>query len=83
MFSGRSTTQLEPKVLTLLKFCDKEARMTKKRKVIAVALAIWILVAIYLASKTLDELRSNKQFSGYDEILSMKYIIFPSLRDQE
>ena len=58
--------------------------MTKKKKLIAVALVIWILGAIYLASKSFDAFRSGKHFSG-DDTLTMKRIMFPSLmtRDQD
>ena len=59
--------------------------MTKKKKVIAAALVIWILGGIYLASKSYDELRSGKHPTGDDDTLSLKRIMFPSLmmRDQE
>ena len=59
--------------------------MTKKKKVIAVALVLWILGGIYLASKSFDEIRSGKHLSGADDTLTLKRIMFPSLmtRDQE
>jgi hypothetical protein len=58
----------------------------KKKRLIAVALVIWILGLIYLGSKSLDEFRSGKKpFNGDDTLTFMKNIIFPSLksRDQE
>ena len=59
--------------------------MTKKKKLIAVALVLWILGAIYLASKSFDEFRSGKNLGGGDDALTMKRIMFPSLitRDQD
>jgi hypothetical protein len=58
----------------------------KKKRLFAVALVIWILGLIYLGSKTLEEFRSGKKpFSGIDDTLTLKNIVFPSLksRDQE
>ena len=57
--------------------------MTKKKKLIAVALVIWILGAIYLGSKSFNELRSGKHLSGADDALSLKRIMFPSRMMQE
>jgi len=58
--------------------------MTKKKKFAAVAFAIWLLVAMYLASKTFDEFRSGKAPGGTDDTVSLKRIMFPSLmRDKE
>jgi hypothetical protein len=57
--------------------------MTKKKKFIAAALVIWILGAIYLASKSYDEIISGKHLSGNDEALSLKRIMFPSRMMQE
>jgi hypothetical protein len=60
--------------------------MTNKKKcILAVALVVWILGAIYLASKSFDEYRSGKHLSGGDDTLTLKRIMLPSLmiRDQE
>ena len=58
--------------------------MAKKKKLIAVAFVIWLLAAMYLASKTFDEFRSGKPPGGADDIVSLKRIMFPSLmRDKE
>ena len=60
--------------------------MTRKKKcILAAALVIWILGAIYLAFKSFDELRSGKYPGSGDDTLSLKRIMFPSLmtRDQE
>ena len=53
--------------------------MEKKKLILAGALLIWIFGAIYLWSKTVEELHSDKQPVG--DSLTLKYIIFPSLRD--
>ena len=57
--------------------------MSKNKKIIAVALVIWILGGIYLASKSYDEILSGKHLSGADESLTMKRIMFPSLMMQD
>ena len=58
--------------------------MTKKKKFIVGALVIWVLGAIYLGSKSFEELRSGK-VSGGDDALSLERIMMPSrmTRDQE
>ena len=57
----------------------------KKKRILAAAFVIWILVAIYLGFKSLEEFRSGKQFSGVDDTVTLQNILFPSLRmrDQE
>jgi hypothetical protein len=55
----------------------------KKKCILAVALVVWILGAIYLASKSLDEYRSGKHLSGGDDTVTLKRIMFPSLRMRE
>jgi hypothetical protein len=58
--------------------------MPKKKKIIAVAFVVWLLVAIFLAAKTLDDLRGGyKQPVG--DPLTLEQILFPSRRmgDQE
>ena len=59
--------------------------MAKKKKYIAVALALWILGAVWLASKSVDALRNGAQAGGVDDALSLQRIMFPSLmqRDQD
>ena len=57
--------------------------MTKKKKVIAVALVLWILGGIYLASKSYDELQSGKYPGSGDDTLTLKRIMFPSLMTQD
>jgi len=59
---------------------------SRKKRIFAVALVIWILGLIYLGSKSLDEFRSGKKpFDVDGTLMFMKSIIFPSLksRDQE
>jgi hypothetical protein len=57
----------------------------KSKRILAAALAVWLLVAIWLASRTLDDLRSGKNPGGSGETLTLEQILFPSLkmRDQE
>jgi hypothetical protein len=64
--------------------CNKTVT-NKKKCVLAVALAVWILGAIYLGSKTFDEYRSGKQPTDGADMLSIKRIMLPSLmmRDKE
>jgi hypothetical protein len=58
--------------------------MTKKSKrIFAAALVIWVLGAIWLASRTLDDLRSGKQPGSSGEALSLEHILFPSLKLRE
>jgi hypothetical protein len=59
--------------------------MNKKKRIFTVVFAIWLLVSIDLASKTFDDFRSGKPLSGSDDTLTLRHIIFPSLkmRDQE
>ena len=60
--------------------------MTNKKKgILAAAFVLWLLVAIFLASRTFDELRSGKRPGGGDDTLTLERIMFPSrmLRDQE
>jgi hypothetical protein len=59
--------------------------MTKKKKrLLALALVIWVLGSVYLASKTFDYYREGKQ-AGADDSLTLERIMFPSrqMRDQE
>jgi len=59
--------------------------MTKRKKsLLAAALVVWVLGALWLASKTLDDFRSGRP-SGGDESLTLERIMFPSQlsRDQE
>jgi len=56
----------------------------KHKRIIAVAIVIWLLGAIYLGSKALDEFRSGKQPFSEDETVTLKNIIFPSkMRDRD
>ena len=57
----------------------------KKKCLFAVALAVWILGLVYLGAKSLDEFRSGKVPFSDDGALTLKTIVFPSLksRDQE
>jgi len=59
--------------------------MTKRKKsLLAAAFVIWVLGAIWLASKVLDDFRSGRQPGG-DDSLTMERIMFPSrmARDQD
>jgi|GEM_PF-2266399 hypothetical protein len=56
----------------------------KKKRFYAVALVIWILGLICLGSKAFDEFRSGKiPFSNADDTITLKNIMFPSLKSQE
>ena len=59
--------------------------MTNKKKCIfAIALVVWVLGAVYLGFKSLDEIQSGKKpFSGIDGTLSLKNIMMPSLKMRE
>ena len=58
----------------------------KKKRIFAIAFAIWLLGFIFLGSKALDEFRSGKiPFGDANETINLKHILFPSLKaeDQE
>ncbi|MCL1939628.1 MAG: hypothetical protein FWG04_03075 [Desulfovibrionaceae bacterium] len=58
---------------------------SRKKRIFAVALVIWLLGLFYLGSKSLDEFQSGKMPSDGGGTVTLKNIMFPSLklRDQE
>ena len=56
----------------------------RKKYIFAVALVVWILGLVYLGAKSLDEFRSGKKpFGDADDTVTLKNIVFPSLKSQD